>query len=771
MIYNYSYAYVSKLTHNIEFKTFFTQLIKGGCKSSFVAIAAAFFLLLAIPASAQCPPNLVHYFPLDETTPGSYTDKIKAIEATCTDCPAPASSLFAGGQKFNGTNDAITINDVAGFEWGHYDSFTIELWVQVSGTASKNRVIMGRSATDSQMSWWVGVDTEGYAVFELYDMKRKGFKIEKVGKKINDGKWHHIVVMRHGTHLRNKLYIDGYRAADFRYEYSDNFYSASPVTIGWHKLDNGYHFSGSLDEIMVYNRALEENEVRARYNNGASVYCGTENIPPVITSEPITFGTVGQPYTYDVQAIGKPAPVYTLVQSPQGMGINSTTGEITWNPTTAGKFRVTVKVANSSGEVQQSFDISIKNGMGESAGIIHHWMLHEVSGVRYKDFYTPYDAVSDEAARPAPTAGVISGGQRFNGTTTGLDVSNSSNFNWNPNESFSMELWVRTATSSGNNRVLLGRQAADSEMHWWIGIDPQGYAGFQLLDILWQGTFVGKSGPKLNDGKWHQVVAVRDGGANATRLYVDGERVAEASFNYANTFASESPVTIGYLNQQIKYRFDGDLDEVKLFGRALTDAEIQERYETIYDGIVELVKFDGRYENKTVILDWETQTEDELSHFVIERSENGVDFTEIGTVEAKGNSTTLLAYTFTDAKPINGTGYYRLRIVKMNNAFTYSHIVTIHAGRATSSLFYVYPNPVQGGEVNVEVDSLVPDERVVYILSSMTGKTIGTEEMQVNSEGILNFKINVPEHLSAGIYIISIVSNTKTISRKLVLVD
>src|SRR5690606_19879033 len=134
---------------------------------------------------------------------------------------------------------------------------------------------MGRVATDSKMQWWIGVDPEGYAVFELYDKNRAGFKTEKMGKKINDGKWHHIVVMRNGGLFKNKLYIDGYKAADFFYDkYTTDFKTVAPVTIGHYKLDNGYHFAGAIDEVMVYNKALDEREVRSRYNYGSAAYCG-----------------------------------------------------------------------------------------------------------------------------------------------------------------------------------------------------------------------------------------------------------------------------------------------------------------------------------------------------------------------------------------------------------------------------------------------------------------------------------------------------------------
>ncbi|HEY4651742.1 MAG TPA: LamG domain-containing protein, partial [Pontibacter sp.] len=255
MLYSYHDASLSNSHTSVNYNTTLTSGVRSRLYNHAIAVTVILFaIFLSVPALAQCPPGLIHYFPLDETEAGTYKDNVSPVTATCTNCPSPVNSLFAGAQKFDGRDDGLVINETEGFQWGLYDSFTIEFWVKVEGTSSQNRVIMGRNSSDMKMSWWVGVDKEGYIVFDLYDMGQRGFRLEKQGKKINDGKWHHIVVMGHGTHLRNRLYIDGYRVANYRYEYANNFYSTLPVTIGRHNLDHGYHFSGLLDEVMVYNR-------------------------------------------------------------------------------------------------------------------------------------------------------------------------------------------------------------------------------------------------------------------------------------------------------------------------------------------------------------------------------------------------------------------------------------------------------------------------------------------------------------------------------------
>ncbi|MEJ8800597.1 LamG-like jellyroll fold domain-containing protein [Pontibacter sp. H249] len=739
--------------------------------------ATLLFLLLmgsyraAAQTAGECPPGLVHYFGFDETTATTYKDYVSPVTAGCANCPSPTEGMFAGAQQFDGKDDGLDINSLANFEWGPNSDFTIEMWVQVSGNSSTNRVIMGRSATDSRMIWWIGVDTNGYAVFELRDRDFNGFVMggDANGVKVNDGKWHHIAVVRDGRVRRNKLYVDGFAVANFEFDYKNNFESISPVNIGYLNLDTKYRYNGKLDELMVYNRVLEEPEMRSRYNKGAGNYCGPELVKPAIVSEPVTFGVVGQTYLYDVNASGKPNPSYSIVSGPGGLTINATTGEIQWAPTAAGTFDVTVKAANSSGEASQSFKIEVKKDIGESAGLMHHWMLNETTGQRYKDFYTPFDATTDGDAKPKPVNGAVSGGQWFDGKDDKLEVEEGQNFDWAPNASFSIELWMRTTGSTSGNRVLLGRQALESNVQWWVGVDGNGQAAFQLLDIMFEGTFVGNSGPVLNDGKWHQIVAVRNGANGTTLLYVDGEQRASGTFNHRYGFESVSPVTMGYLQSGQGYHYEGDLDEVKLFGRVLSPDEIARRYREVYDAITELISFTGEYRNGSVYLDWATAAEADMKNFEIERSADGEFFEPIGEVEAAGNSNVRVDYKYTDTEPLPDKSYYRLKINKVNGAFTYSNIVIIEHTGPIASTFILYPNPTTvNEEVSVELGNLPKDEQVQVFISDLKGRVLVQEVLTVEQNGNLLFVIPVTDNFRSGIYNVSVTTSKSTISRKLV---
>lgn len=95
-------------------------------------------------------------------------------------------------------------------------------------------------------------------------------------------------------------------------------------------------------------------------DSGLPFRCITGNAP-TITSLPKTTARVGQPYSYEVQAFGEPAPVFSLSTFPTGMTIDASSGHISWTPVAGqeGMQDVTVLASNVSGSDAQSFQINV----------------------------------------------------------------------------------------------------------------------------------------------------------------------------------------------------------------------------------------------------------------------------------------------------------------------------------------------------------------------------------------------------------------------------
>lgn len=144
-------------------------------------------------------------------------------------------------------------------------------------------------------------------------------------------------------------------------------------------------------------------------------------------------------------------------------------------------------------------------------------------------------------------------------------------------------------------------------------------------------------------------------------------------------------------------------------------------------------------DDKQVALDWEVAEEFNTSHFVVERSADGQNFVEIGQALA----TKSINYTYTDAKPLYGLNYYRLREVANDGSTDLSEIATINLKTAVD--FTLYPNPTTG-VVTIDVGNATFDK--VLVLDAL-GKVV----MAKTADGINEIDLSI---LVPGLYFLQI---------------
>jgi hypothetical protein len=87
--------------------------------------------------------------------------------------------------------------------------------------------------------------------------------------------------------------------------------------------------------------------------------------------------------------------------------------------------------------------------------------------------------------------------------------------------------------------------------------------------------------------------------------------------------------------------------------------------------------------NNRVDLKWSTETETNLSHFIVERSKDGISFSDAALVFAYGNTTSKSDYIFSDniSKIQAGVIYYRISSIGADGKVQYSDIQVIHTGK------------------------------------------------------------------------------------------
>lgn len=271
--------------------------------------------------------------------------------------------------------------------------------------------------------------------------------------------------------------------------------------------------------------------------------------------------------------------------------------------------------------------------------------------------------------------------------------------------------------------------------------------GYPQIQFNFGNSSLGTTNGALSYGTWQHISCVKQG--TAISVYING--VLNATRTHGSltptyplgpgigtmTFASYTPPVYNGLN--------GKLDEIRVYNRALSAAEILLMNSTILP--LKLGDFTAVKKSTGIELNWGTITEQNTSHFEIERSADGNNFSRIGTVAAAGNSTDKKYYTFNDNNPLSGTNFYRLKMVDIDNSSTYSRIIIVKndAGLFTIQLF---PNPVRD-VLQVQL-SVSKKESVKFSIADAAGRIVYDRKTDLQ-EG--NNTISIPvTGYKAGMY-------------------
>ncbi len=166
---------------------------------------------------------------------------------------------------------------------------------------------------------------------------------------------------------------------------------------------------------------------------------------------------------------------------------------------------------------------------------------------------------------------------------------------------------------------------------------------------------------------------------------------------------------------------------------------------------VRLVSFTGQQLDGQVQLKWQSSSEENTSHFEVEKSADGQNFSLVLTKKAQGNSTSLVSYNAIDSNPLAGTSYYRLKMVDLDGTFEYSKLVSVNSEGTV--LVRVYPNPSQGNGVSFTAGN--GSKLVLKSVSDLFGKTVGYQQRNA-AEGL---QVSFAQPLPAGFYVATLLSS------------
>jgi Tfp pilus assembly protein PilE len=155
----------------------------------------------------------------------------------------------------------------------------------------------------------------------------------------------------------------------------------------------------------------------------------------------------------------------------------------------------------------------------------------------------------------------------FDGTSNYISVADSDALSLGD---FTLSAWIQT---TGTNAARVINKEATSGSNY--GILIVSLKAYFFVDGTWGSHYIANVGPNLNDNNWNNVVATRSG--STLYLYVNGVQIGTRPSSTTATLDNTAALEIGRLYTSSQY-FPGKIDDVRIYGRALSSTEVQTLY-------------------------------------------------------------------------------------------------------------------------------------------------------------------------------------------------
>jgi len=178
---------------------------------------------------------------------------------------------------------------------------------------------------------------------------------------------------------------------------------------------------------------------------------------------------------------------------------------------------------------------------------------------------------------------------------------------------------------------------------------------------------------------------------------------------------------------------------------------------------VRFLLFNVTCKDNNVLINWKTAQELNSSHFEIQKSNDAIHFTSIGSIPAAGNSSVEKSYAYTDYSASANIAFYRIAEFDINGNVSYTSILKNQCGQ--TDIFNVWPNPVQN-KLFINISTAGHDDINVKIFDSK--RALVKQQHNKLLPGNNQFSIEVA-NLSPGSYhVLATWNNGKTGTIKIV---
>jgi len=152
---------------------------------------------------------------------------------------------------------------------------------------------------------------------------------------------------------------------------------------------------------------------------------------------------------------------------------------------------------------------------------------------------------------------------------------------------------------------------------------------------------------------------------------------------------------------------------------------------------------------KDILVNWKVANEITILSYIIEHSNNGINFSSHGEVISNKNNVTTKAYDYSDVSVPVAANYYRVKAVNTLGRTQYSAVVKVQEAGLVPAI-NIYPNPVISKTVQLQFDNVNAGKyNVVLVHNNGMQQPLASF---ILSETQRNGSVSLPKNLAPGIY-------------------
>jgi hypothetical protein len=543
---------------------------------------------------------------------GTGTKTLSILTPGCTPLPDSIVSWWPGngtGHDVIGTNDIILhVGDYgpgkvrSGFLLDGFSSygvamasptlnvstFSMEAWINPTDVSAPRAIL--EYAIPGGLSgahFWLGLSGNGFptpgALFaNLRDSQLRDHVISTAPGIIPENQWTHAVLTYDQPTGRTTIYVNGIAVVT---EMLGIFQpqTALPLYMGIRPPSSRDYtgaspFAGTLDELTLYSRALEPSEVAGLYSAGPQGKCLNTPFIPILNGFTAAYGA-----SFSTQIpveLGTAPYAFTLAEGslPNGLGLG-TNGVLSGIPTEFGEFELTVRVVDSlNASSVRNLLIRVPEFAAADSSLVSWWPANGSA----KDIA---DTNNLTLTNVSFAPGKVGTAFQFNGADAFGVVQPGPSLNVT---SFSLDLWMNPADVNVRRPVIeYSSPTGPLGVSIWLGVSSNNVVTPGALYVNFRDTLGGdhimSTGTgALRPNDWNYVAISYDRPSGVAVLFVNGtSMVRTLGFFTPNT---SLPLYFGTRPQGNQFYnasppFAGKMDEVSLYGRALSVSELMAIYQ------------------------------------------------------------------------------------------------------------------------------------------------------------------------------------------------